>query len=269
MNATALSPVVPHALPPVARPIAAALAQPYPAAGRDAALREHRPLVRRIAGRLRPRLPAHVDLDELMQAGMIGLNDAITRYSDRRGASFETFASRRIQGAMLDQLRSLDHLSRDQRARQRELRAAVHRLEQQLGRPPRAKEVADALGWTMEAFHRCMVDAGQGALRAGDTRLEPPPIEVSPAAHDEDDDDADRLDEHADPVLAVQRRQRQAALMQALDGLTEREQQVMTMLYDQGLRQQDVAAALGVSGSRISRLHDEIVEKLRRRLRDW
>lgn len=241
-------------------------------APREAALRAHRGLVRRIATRLRGRLPAHVDADELMQAGMIGLDEALTRYQDRRGASFETFASRRIQGAMLDELRATDPLSREQRARQREMRAAVQRLEHRLGRAPRAKEVALELGWSMQDFHRCMVEAGHGTLRAGDTRLEPPEWEALGAAGDHDDEAAvvdGPTPLAADPLAEVQQRQRLAALARAIDGLAPRERDVMDMLYERGLRQQDVAAALGISASRVSQLHDDIVTRLRRRLRDW
>src|SRR5512134_899103 len=101
---------------------------------RSAQLIAHRPLVRRIALRMRSRLPAGVDTDELMQAGMIGLNEALTRFQEGRGASFGTYASRRIEGAMLDALRAADTLPRGVRSRLREVHQAVHALEHRLGR---------------------------------------------------------------------------------------------------------------------------------------
>mgnify|MGYP003579046341 CR=1 FL=1 len=108
-----------------------------PTCERSAKLREHQALVRRIARRLRARVPASVDMDDLVQAGMIGLNDAMSRFQDNRGATFHTYASRRIAGAMLDALRHIDTLSREARARQREVRDAVQRVEHRLGRAPR------------------------------------------------------------------------------------------------------------------------------------
>ena len=113
---------------------------------RSKQLLEHRALVRRLASRMLARLPANVTMAELEQAGLIGLNEAFARFDHGRGASFETYASRRIEGAMLDALRATDTLSRDSRSRLRQVQQAVQRLEHELHRPPRAKEVANELG---------------------------------------------------------------------------------------------------------------------------
>ncbi len=139
---------------------------------RSEQLLAHRPLVRRIALKMRSRLPGSVDTDELMQAGMIGLNEALSRFEEGRGATFGTYASRRIEGAMLDALRAADTLPRGVRSRLREVHGAVQLLEHRLGRTPRAMEVAAELGWTLEAFHRCMSEAGAGQLRATDESLD-------------------------------------------------------------------------------------------------
>lgn len=114
---------------------------------RSAEIATYLPLVKKIAGRLRARLTANVHRNELIQAGMIGLNDALTRFEERTGSTFECYAARRIEGAMLDSLRSDDALSRQARSSVREIGAAVKRLEHRLGRAPRAKEVANELGW--------------------------------------------------------------------------------------------------------------------------
>ena len=229
---------------------------------RERMLMAHRPLVRRVAGRMRPRLPQNVDMDELLQAGMIGLNDAMTRFEEGRGASFETYAWRRIEGAMLDELRATDPLSREARARLRAARGAVQDLEHRLGRAPRAKEVANELNWTLDEFHRCMSDVGQGTLRVDDEALEHP-----------DDDSAAAMtivdDPSADPLMSLQCRQREAALGRAFDAGAERERLVMEMIYERDLGLREIGEALGVSPSRVSQLHDEIVGKLKRRLRDW
>jgi len=230
---------------------------------RSARLLAHRPLVSRIARRISGRLPANVEMDDLIQAGMIGLDEAITRFDEGRGASFDTYAARRIEGAMLDALRATDTLSRDLRAHLRQVRAAVQRLEHALGRAPRAKEVANELGWTLQAFHDGMVAAGASGARFGDEQLE--------ASDDEsaDDEAMSTIDAHADPVHSLQQRQRHAALNAAFGALEERERRLMEMIYDRGISHQDAGAVLGVSPSRVTRMHEEIVVKLRRRLRDW
>lgn len=228
---------------------------------RSAELKAHAALVRQVAFRLRQRLPAGTDMDELMQAGLIGLNHALERYRAELGASFDTYAARRIEGAMLDALRAGDDLSREVRARQREIRAAVQALEHRLLRAPRAQEVANELGWSLGKFHRHMVDAGAAPMRAGD----------APLAEEPDREPAwtDPIDEGADPQRDLQQRQRHLALNRAYDALEERERLLMDLIYERGLDQRDAAVSLGVTPSRISQMHAAVVEKLRRRLRDW
>lgn len=235
---------------------------------RSTLLRAHRPLVRRIARRIAGQLPADIELDDLVQAGLIGLNDAIGRFDQGHGVPFDSYAARRIQGAMFDSLRSTDALGRTLRARLRLAREAVRRLEHQLGRAPRAKEVANELGWTLQAFHDCMQSAGLGGARGDDAALEHAEDEAALLAADDGTLDA-RIDEHADPARHLQLRQRHAALNAAFDLLEAREQIVMQMLYEFDSSQQDVGAAIGVSASRVSQIHQEVVRKLRRRLRDW
>lgn len=240
---------------------------PSTACDRSARLREHQGLVRRIASRLRARVPANVEMDDLMQAGLIGLNDAMTRFQDDRGATFHTYASRRIEGAMLDALRVSDTLSRDARGRQREIRDAVQRLEHRLGRAPRAREVSTELGWTLAQFHRSMAEAGAGALRHGDDDLRQ--IEEESALELAEREREAPLDEGSDPVRALQLRQRVSALSKAFEALEPREQAIMEMIYDRELSLEAIGAQLGVSASRVSQLHEATVAKLRRRMRDW
>jgi RNA polymerase sigma factor for flagellar operon FliA len=240
---------------------------PFEPRERERELREHSGLVRRIAARIRARLPPGVDMDELLQAGLIGLNEAIERYEARFGASFDTYASRRIEGAMLDSLRSEDALSRDARARQREIRNAVQAIEHRLLRAPRASEVACELGWSLAKLHRSLVEAGAAPMRAGDRELD----DEAPRGASSliDDDEVGDRDEQADPLRALQRAQRSAALNAAFDQLEERERTVMQIIYERGLEHRDAAASLGVSQARVSQMHSAIIEKLKRRLRDW
>lgn len=233
---------------------------------RSADLVAHRQLVKQIARRIRARLPPHIGLDELEQAGLLGLNQALSRFEEGRGSSFETYAARRIEGSMLDALRELDSLSRDTRSRLREVQTAVQRLEHRLGRPPRAKEVANELGWSLERFHRCMVDAGAGGVRTGDEDLENHDDGSAIWASTGEDH---AIDEQADPLHALQQRQRHAALNAAFDALEEAERFVMQAIYKDGRTLRDIGQTLGVSESRVSRMASEIVARLRLRLRDW
>jgi RNA polymerase sigma factor FliA len=244
-------------------------AQPGPLSpvDRSKQLLEHRSLVRRIASRMLARLPSNVTMAELEQAGLIGLNDAFARYDHGRGASFETYAARRIEGAMLDALRATDTLSRDSRSRLREVQRAVQRLEHELHRPPRAKEVANELGWSLQRFHDLMVEAGASGKRNEDEDLE---------AHEEQfavwaayGDEGHEIDEHADPLRGLQARQRHEALHAAFDALEERERYVMEQLYQRDVSMSEIARELGLSTARVSQINNEIVAKLRRRLRDW
>jgi RNA polymerase sigma factor for flagellar operon FliA len=227
----------------------------------------HKSLVRRIAARMRTRLPANVSMDELEQAGLIGLNEAIVRYEEGRGASFETYAARRIEGAMLDALRATDELPRESRAKLRVARAAVQRLEHRLHRPPRAKEVANELGWSLEQFHDLMVEAGAGGKRHEDEALEAGEEAFAAwAAYSEEEAFAD---EHADPLRGLQARQRHEALNAAFDALEERERFVMEQLYQRDASMSQIAEQLGLSTARVSQINTEVVAKLKRRLRDW
>jgi len=113
---------------------------------------QHLPLVRRIAQHMRAKLPPNVDLDDLIQAGMLGLHDALSRYQSDQGVQFESFASQRIRGAMLDELRAGDWASRNARKSQKDIERALHRLEQQLGRSPAESEIAAELGMPLSDY---------------------------------------------------------------------------------------------------------------------
>jgi len=238
-----------------------------PPCDRSAQLIAYKTLVRRIAARMRLRLPANVTMEELEQAGLIGLNEAFSRFEEGRGASFETYAARRIEGAMLDALRATDTLSRDTRARLRQVRSAVQRLEHRLQRTPRAKEVANELGWTLQKFHDLMVEAGAGGARTEDEDLEQG--EEAFAAWAAYGDEEAQIDELADPLRGLQVRQRHEALNAAFDALEERERFVMEQLYQREASMGEVAETLGLSTARISQINNEVVAKLKRRLRDW
>ena len=131
----------------------------YTAKGRldaNALLKQYSPLVRRLAHQMIAKLPANVELDDLIQVGMIGLSDALSRFDQTHGVQFETFATQRIRGAMLDELRGNDYLSRGTRKQQRSIESAVHKLEQKLGRAPAESEIAREMGLSLTEYQELL-----------------------------------------------------------------------------------------------------------------
>jgi len=228
---------------------------------RDALLRQHAPLVRRIAHHLIAKLPANVELDELIQAGMIGLYDALSRYEASQGVQLETFASRRIRGAMLDELRDGDWLSRGARKSQKDIEKALHRLEQQLGRTPFESEIATELGISLSAYQNLLTKV------RGTTLVH---LEDLHHSHDEGEG-ADPLEryvanEDADPMGLLRQQRLKTALTKAIESLPEREQQIMGMYYEHDMNLKEIAAVLGVTESRICQLHSQAIGRLRTKM---
>ncbi|MBW7923812.1 MAG: RNA polymerase sigma factor FliA [Burkholderiaceae bacterium] len=227
---------------------------------RTSAIERYGPMVRRMASQLIGRLPANVEIDDLVQAGMIGLFDAMTRYETDRGAQFETFATQRVRGAMLDELRGSDWLPRSVRRNQRSIEAAIHRAEQRLGRAPAEADIAEELGLPLAEYQRLLDDARGAQL-----------------VHlDDYDDDGDEgfLDRHVaapdvDPQEILGDSRFRHALVAAIGKLPERERLVMGMYYEQEMNLKEIGAVLGVTESRISQLHSQAVARLRTQMKQW
>ena len=174
------------------------------------------PLVRRLAHRMIAKLPANVELDDLIQVGMIGLSDALSRFDAAQGVQFETFATQRIRGAMLDELRGNDWMSRGDRRHQRSIETAVHKLEQKFGRAPSESEIAREMGLSLTEYQELL-----GKVRG--TQL----IYLEDMSGDEGDIDyLDRhvADEDANPLGRLQDQRMRVALVEAIKNLPEREQ---------------------------------------------
>ncbi len=236
----------------------------YTAKGRleiDAMLRQYSPLVRRLAHQMIAKLPANVEIDDLIQVGMIGLTDALTRFDAGQGVQFETFATQRIRGAMLDELRGADWLSRGTRKQQRDIESAVHRLEQRLGRAPQESEIAKEMDMSLSDYQEML-----GKVRG--TQL----IYLEDmSGEDGDNDFLDRhvTDEGNDPLSLLQDHRMRHALVEAIKNLPEREQYVMSMYYEQDMNLKEIAAVLGVTESRVCQLHSQSIARLRVKLREW
>lgn len=218
-------------------------------------LEQHLPLVRRQALSLQVKLPASVELDDLIQAGTIGLLDALKRYDAAQGASFATFASQRIRGAMLDELRSRDWVPRSVRRNARALDEAMRRLEQRLGRPPEERELATVLGISLEEYRQLLLDASGSQLVALDEMAQ-------------DEIDA-RSDAHLpSPFAELADGRDRERLIHAIEALPEREKLLLALYYQEDLNLKEIGAVLGVSESRVCQLHSQAVARLRGWLRD-
>ena len=227
---------------------------------RDALLRQHAPLVRRIAHHMIVKLPPNVELDDLIQVGMIGLADALSRFEAQQGVQFETFASQRIRGAMLDELRESDWMSRSSRKSQKDIEQAVHRLEQKLGRSPLESEIAAEMELSL-AEYQSLLSKVRG------TQL----VYLEDMTHGGDDEDG-FLDRHvadagADPAELLRDQRLRASLVNAIKSLPEREQYIMGMYYEHDMNLKEIAAVLGVTESRVCQLHSQSIARLRAKMR--
>lgn len=219
------------------------------------------PLVRRLAHHLIAKLPASVQIDDLIQAGLIGLMDAISRFEEGQGAQFETYASQRIRGAMLDELRSADWMPRGVRQAQRKIEAATLKAEQKLGRAATEKDIAQEMGMSLDEYQTMLFESRGAQL-----------VFYDDYADDGDGEGyLDRQmdgDEDANPMAMLGEERFRSSLIQAIEGLPEREKMLMGLYYEQELNFREIAAVLGVTESRVCQLHTQAVARLRTKLRD-
>lgn len=218
-------------------------------------LARHSELVRRIAHHLAARLPASVEVDDLVQAGMIGLIEAARHYDASQGAAFETYASIRIRGAMIDEIRRGDWVPRSVHRKAREAAEATRRIEQAAGRAATAQEVAAALEMPLDEFHKLLQGAARGHVLSLDEKVE-------------DEGEARIPDTGPTPERHLSQVQFQAALADAIAQLPEREKLVLSLYYEQELNLREIGAVLGVTESRVCQIHGQAMVRLRARLRE-
>jgi RNA polymerase sigma factor for flagellar operon FliA len=219
----------------------------------EALVMRHAELVKRIAYHLAGRLPASVEVDDLIQAGMLGLLEAAANYSEGRGASFETYAGIRIRGAMLDGLRKLDWAPRSVHRKARAVAKAIREIESEIGREARDVEVADRMGMKLSEYHRIVEDSAGCQISSLTT----------------EEGEITLTDSSADPFRDVVDEDFRAALTEAIAGLPERERLVMSLYYDDELNLKEIGAALRVSESRICQIHGQALVRLQARLAGW
>ncbi|MDZ4200594.1 MAG: RNA polymerase sigma factor FliA [Gallionella sp.] len=223
-------------------------------------VREYAPLVKRLAHQMMVKLPYSVQIDDIIQAGMMGLLDAAGRYDEFHGAQFETYATQRIRGAMLDELRQADWLPRSLRRDMRRIEAAISKLQQRLGRAPNEAEIAKELDMPLADYQHLLQETRGAQLIYYED------------FHDEDHDDFfERFDLAADtdPLALLSDERFKAELVHAIDALPERERLLMGMIYEQDMNLREIGEVFGVSESRVSQLHSQAVARLRSRMKGY
>ena len=218
-------------------------------------VRQYAQLVKRLAFQLMAKLPASVQIDDLIQNGMIGLLDAVSRFEDGMGAQFETYAVQRIRGAMLDGLRDNDWLPRGIRKEMRRVEETIHQLEHRFGRPPNESELAGALGMPLADYQKLLQDARGHQV-----------IYLEDLTGEGEEDYLERHDASLatdDPLALLADEEVRRALVAGIDALPEREKLVMAMYYDEDLNLKEIGEVLGVTESRVCQLHSQAVARLR------
>jgi RNA polymerase sigma factor FliA len=219
---------------------------------RDQIVLEHLSLVKVIAIRVRENLPVHIELDDLIHAGVLGLFDAVEKYNTSKNVEFQAYAKHRIKGAILDSLRQLDWASRDMRRRQKQVDTVSRDLTAKLGRTPSEAELAGEMGVTTERWRRIAIE-----LRTTG------PVSISPR---EDLDQTQEMELAAGsdvrPDNICERRELRTTLDRAICQLPERYQKVVFLYYTNQLTMKQIGDVLGVNESRVSQIHKTALKKM-------
>jgi len=221
---------------------------------KDRCLQEYSYLVNRLAHQMMVKLPCSVQIDDIIQDGMMGLLDAAKRYDELRGAQFETYATQRICGAMLDELRKADWLPRSLRSDMRRIETAINSLQQKLGRAPNETEIAAEMNLPLIEYQQLLQKSRGAQLVYYEDLL--------------DEDHGDffewaEFDNDTDPLELLEDRRFKTELAQAIHRLPERERMLMGMSYEQEMNQHEIGEVLGVGEPRVSQLHSQAIARLR------
>jgi RNA polymerase sigma factor for flagellar operon FliA len=221
---------------------------------------KHADLVKRIAYHLVSRMPPNVEVDDLIQSGMIGLLDAAKHYSAIKGANFETYAGIRIRGAMLDEVRKSDWTPRSVHRNMREMADVVRKIENVKGHDASPTDIAGALGVSIEVYHKLVQDAASCRLFSFD-QMGSSDDESNPADH--------ARDNRPGPFDHIENAGFRDAMAAAINGLPEREKLVLSLYYDEDMNLREIGEVLEVSESRVCQIHGQALVRLRARLAEW
>ena len=231
-------------------------------AARDRLILTYAPLVKFVAGRLGSSLPSHVDEQDLVSYGLLGLIGAIERFDPDRDIKFETYAIARIKGSIIDELRSMDWVPRSVRARARDIERAIADLESRLTRAPTDEEIATKLGITEEEFQDSLLEISRSSIAALDE------LWASPGSSGDAVALIDTIEDPAaaEPQSAMAHTEVREALGEAISRLPEREKLVVTLYYYEELTLREIGEVLGVTESRVSQLHTKAILRLKAHL---
>lgn len=223
-------------------------------------LTQYMPMVKRLAHHMMGRLPPSVEEDDMVQAGMIGLLDAISRYDEAQSAQFEAYAIQRIRGSMLDELRQSDWMPRSARQSMRKIEKAIGTLQHQLGRQPKESEIATAMKIPLDEYQAMLGDArGHQLLYFEDF-----------GESDEDDSFLDKQsgEEGSMPLPQLLDANLRACIIAGIEGLPEREKLLMSLYYEEELNLREISEVFGVSEARVCQLHGQAIARIRTKLKE-
>jgi len=224
----------------------------------NALIRKHAALVKRIAHHLMARLPASVQVDDLIQAGMMGLLEASKKYDASKGAAFETYAGIRIRGAMMDEVRKGDWVPRSVHRNARRIAEAIKQIEDREGRDALDDEIAGQLGMSLDEYFACLKDSNSGKLFSFEDVTEYGEGAVDPVLASSDK-----------PDQVFHELSFKSSLAKEIDKLPERERLVLSLYYEEELNLKEIGAVLSVSESRVSQIHSQAAMRLRARMTEW
>ncbi|VAW88908.1 RNA polymerase sigma factor for flagellar operon [hydrothermal vent metagenome] len=222
----------------------------------DALLHQHAPMVKRIAYHLAARLPSSVMVDDLIQAGMIGLLDASKNYDATQGASFETYSSIRIRGSMLDELRRNDWAPKSVHRKNRDIMNAVKDIESTTGQDAKDDEIANHMGISLDEYYKILHDASTSKIFSMDE------LELDDGAINQSASSNTRTE----PLELLQTEDVKRLLANVIDTLPEREKLVITLYYNNELNLREIGAVLEVSESRVSQMMSQAIIRLKSRM---
>ncbi len=232
-------------------------------AARESIILQYAPLVKYVAGRLSIALPPVLDMDDVLSAGMVGLIRAVEHFDPRRGVPFENYAVTCIKGAILDQLRSLDAISRSVRQKAREIEKAMTALQTALGRLPTDREVAEQMGMEVDSYRRILTEIGPATLSLDSMMGGDGEGDVGSLLSTLEDPNS------PDPVSLAERRGLLDSLAEAISHLSDREKLLLALYYKEELTMREISRVMGVSESRVCQLHTRAILRLRAQLQIW
>ena len=229
---------------------------------REEVIIKYSPMIKYVANRIAMRLPPHIEVDDLISVGVLGLMDAITKYDSSRGAKFKTYAEFRVRGAILDELRSMDWVPRSIRQKASQVDKVVQGLQAKLRRTPEDEEVAKEMGLSLDQFHETLNETKSIPIFS----LED--LGIAKESGDQQsllDCLAGKAD--ADPQTQVRLVELKGIIAKAIDALPEKERLMVSLYYYEELTMKEIGAVLDITESRVSQIHSKAVYRLRTKLK--